>query len=231
MIGLAAWAMAQTPPAEPPEPSDEDLEIIVYGELLVEQARSAVVQELEEAGYDHRVIDLGDRVVYRHSLSYHGEVVVHDDGYVQVRRQPLHAVGRQMPWARENTPLAWAGCLLWPWACVRVYGFTVSDRRWRSRETKTVQRIEPKVREWGNRIADLSTSQKVDSMSGLLEQLWVRGEVPRGRGARLVSRAPRLVARLLRLAHGDGVGSKGARKSCSIYASSGADERPSVHSC
>ena len=186
LLGLGSIAVAQDDPSE---------EIVVYGEELVEQARREVVEQLEEIGYDYDVIDLGDRVVYRHRAAWHGEVVLYDEGYMKVRRQPLHAEGRPLPWAKRNSPGAWAGCLLWPWACVRVYGATVSDRKWRSRESRTVQRVEPKVRTWANRVADLAVYEKIQGLPERLEALWERGQPLQGEG-RLESYADRRAALL-----------------------------------
>ena len=171
-------------------------EVVVYGELRVEQARRAVIEELEDAGYDHEVLDLGDRVVYRHAAPWKGEVVLFDDGFAEVRRQPLHAEGVGMPWAKKNSPLAWAGCLIWPWACIRYYGATVSDRKWRATETRPVQRVAPKVRDWGDRIADLSIDRKVEGLPDMLEALWLEGRPLSGRGDALATYRERRAALL-----------------------------------
>ncbi len=174
----AVVALAQEPAADDAaEPEEESApeEVVVYGELAVERARQAVVEELEDLGYDHEVLDLGDRTVYRHDAAWQGEVVLYDDGFMVVRRQRLQAVGRQMPWAERNSPLAWAGCVLWPWACVRVSGQTVGTRKWRGREARTVAHLAPKVREWGDRIADLATDRKVEVLPDALEALWREG--------------------------------------------------------
>lgn len=190
LIGIAG---GEEPPAAEPEAAEPDAaedvddedtsaEVIVYSQRLVEEARRAVVEELEEAGYDHQVIDLGDRVIYRHEAAWYGEVVLFDDGYTEVRRQPLHAVGAKMPWAKQDSPLAWAGCLVWPWLCIRLGGVTVSHRRWLNRETRTVQLVQPKVREWADRIADLSVEEKVEGLPGMLYALWEQGRPLGGSG-------------------------------------------------
>lgn len=152
-----------------------DEEIIVYGELRVARAREAVVAELQELGYDAKIIDRGNHVVYRHAAPWHGEVVLYDDGWMQVKRQPLRVEGRKVPWAREGSPLAWAGCLVYPWACLRVNGAFVGQRKWRGTETRVVARTQATVTEWGDRVADLATERTVDGLPDALAALWEHG--------------------------------------------------------
>ncbi|MEQ1502010.1 MAG: hypothetical protein ABMB14_07250, partial [Myxococcota bacterium] len=153
----------------------EPYEVVVYGELQVAKARQAVVQTLTELGYDAQVIDRGDHVVYRHEEPWHGEVVVYDDGWVQVERQPMRVEGRQMPWAARNSPGAWAGCVVWPWLCIRASGATFGHRKWMGLESRTVDAVAPKVRDFGDRVADLATTRKVDALPDRLIALWDDG--------------------------------------------------------
>jgi hypothetical protein len=175
---LAAHAQEPAPapaPAPEPEPAPVSEEVIVYGQLRVEQARAAVVQRLEDMGYTEEVVDLGDRVVYRHAAAWHGEVVLHDDGWMVVQRQPMRVEGRRMPWADRDTPLAWVGCHLWPWLCVRISGGSYSHRKWMAVETATVQALHEPVRTWGDRVADLNTERKIDGLPARLQALWEQG--------------------------------------------------------
>lgn len=167
-------------------PDDEDLvdpfeslpdaEMIVYGERLVDQARREVVETIEELGYDAEVKEQGDRVIYRHPAAWYGEVVLHDDGWMQVKRQKLRVEGRPAPWAKKrNSVGAWLGCFIYPWACIRVYGATYSRRKWMGTQSRTVAELEPKVQELSNRIADLETTRRVASLPDRLEALWESG--------------------------------------------------------
>lgn len=171
MIFVVA-ASAQDEPAPELEAPEE---IVVYGELQVTKARAAVVQQLTDMGYDAEVIDRGNAVVYRHHDPWKGEVVLYDDGWMQVKRQPMYVEGRQMPWARRNTPLAWAGCVLWPWLCVRMGGALYGERKWRQVEDDSVYLLDPKVRNLGDKIADLATGTTVDGLPDRLQLLWDRG--------------------------------------------------------
>jgi hypothetical protein len=92
-----------------------------------------------------------------------------------VERQGVRVEGHRMPWADRNTPLAWAGCHLWPWLCLRTGGGTYSHRKWMAVETATVQALHEPVRTWGDRVADLHTTQTVDALPQRLQALWDHG--------------------------------------------------------
>jgi len=176
------------------EPSEQvpSAEIVVYGERLVDQARREVVETIEELGYDYEVKDQGDRTIYRHPAPWYGEIVLHDDGYVQVKRQRIRAEGIAVPWAKKrNSVGAWLGCFVYPWACIRVYGATVSRRRWMGTRSRTVADLQPKVEVLGDRIADLATSRRIAALPDDLQALWDEGEPLEARGEPLQTKAER----------------------------------------
>ncbi|MEQ1564746.1 MAG: hypothetical protein ABMA64_03825 [Myxococcota bacterium] len=166
--GSAGWAQDTPPPEEP-------YEVIVYGELRVKQAHDALIEQLAEMGYDGQVLDLGNHTVYRHDSPWKGEVVVYDDGWMQVRRQPFYVEGVELPWAKRNSPVAWAGCLIWPWACLKLSGSTYGERKWRQVEDEAAFELDPKLRVWGDRIADLAVDRKVEALPDRLTLLWRDG--------------------------------------------------------
>jgi hypothetical protein len=170
----AAWA-ADEPPPEPP-PEDEPEVVVVYAEERVRQARARVERVLRDMGYGTDVVvDEGDHVIMRHVEPWKGEVVLWDDGWMEVRRQPLRVEGQRMPWARTDSAVAWAGCLVWPWLCVKLGGGTVGHRKWLGVETGAVDVAHGPVEEWGDRIADLATDRTVDGLPPRLLDLWERG--------------------------------------------------------
>lgn len=168
----SARADDPVPAPEPPPPE----EVVIYGEVRVQEARERVERLLEDMGYGDEVVDEGDHVVFRHVEAWKGEVVLWDDGWMEVRRQPVRVEGHRMPWAETDSALAWAGCVVWPWLCVHVGGGTVGHRKWLGVETRAVQVVHGPVEEWGDRIADLATNRTVDSLPPRLEALWERGE-------------------------------------------------------
>jgi len=165
-------------------------ELVVYGERLVDQARREVVETLEDLGYDYEVKSQGDRTIYRHPAAWYGEVVVHDDGWVQVKRQRIRVEGRAVPWAKRRGSVgAWLGCFVYPWGCIRVYGATVSRRKWMGTQTRTVADLQPKVERLGDRIADLETMRRVAELPARLEALWDHG-TPLTAGAPVLATRP-----------------------------------------
>ncbi|MCA9571393.1 MAG: hypothetical protein KC656_26320, partial [Myxococcales bacterium] len=160
-------------------------------ELRVEQARQQVVQDLVELGFTDEVTRLGDRTIYRHGAAWAGEVVLFDDGWMRVKRQPLRVEGRPMPWAKLDTPGAWLGCFVWPWLCVRTSGATFGHRKWLAHEGRTVEALHADVETWGDRIADLATDRTVAALGPRLEALWEHGVPLGGSGPPLASMADR----------------------------------------
>ncbi len=204
-LGIAAFAAEpeEVPAEESAAPEQEEAgddvapvmvggieEITVYAEERVRQARQQVADHLEHLGYE-QVEKVGDREVYRHTEPWKGEVVLHDDGWTLVRRQPLRVEGRAMPWTKANTAVAWTGCLIYPWLCIRIGGATVSKAKWRAMEGRTVEEMHVDVRVWNDRIADLHTREKVARLPDALEALWERGQ-PLEVGLGEVAQAPML---------------------------------------
>ncbi|NCG21310.1 MAG: hypothetical protein GWP91_20060 [Rhodobacterales bacterium] len=186
-----AWAVDDVEPESQPPPDDgAAVEVIVFGNLQVEQAKQEVYTDLRESGYTEQVRK-DDHTIFRHLDPYKGEVHVYDDGWVRVKRQKFKFEGRAMPWAEKNTPFAWAGCVIWLPLCVRPGGQTMSKRRFRGYETRIVDEVQPEVGEWGERIADLSTDEKVQELPFKLELLWNEGRPLNDGDPLLVSYADR----------------------------------------
>lgn len=170
-------------------------EVDVYGRLLVEQAKAEVYSDLLDAGYTERVRK-DDVTVFRHPDPWKGEVHVHDDGWMRVKRQGLQIEGREMPWAKRNSALAWAGCVVWVPLCVRPAGQTMAKRKYRELEARVVGHVQPDVVVWGDRIADVAVFDKVEALPERLEGLWFRGVPLSGDGPALASVAERKAALL-----------------------------------
>ncbi len=184
----AALALAQDT-AEPA--GDVAEEVIVYGELLVVEARRRVDAELREAGFT-LVKSRGDKTIYRHIQPYRGEVVVHEeDGFMRVKRQPVRIEGREMPWAERNSALAWAGCVLWLPLCVRPAGQLQNKRRHQGVETTAAQLAQDDVAHWAGRISDLAVERKASTLPDQLEALWEHGTPLEDDAPQLVGMAQR----------------------------------------
>lgn len=169
LLLLAALALAQEAPAE-----DDDHVVIVYGDHLVEQARRRLLEDLAWEGYTE-VEDRGDHLRVRHPAAWKGEILLYDDGWIRMKRQPLQVVAPEVPWAEENTPLAWATCVVYPPACIRAGGITVGRRKWMAQQHRTLQSVQPDLAALGDRVADRHVEQTVNDLPTRLEALWLEG--------------------------------------------------------
>lgn len=151
--------------------SDVPYEIIVYDELAAELARQEVIERLEEIGYDEE-IERDGYVIYRHPDAWRGDVRLHEDGFVQVKRQPIHL---DPPIGRAGSPLGTISCAVLLPFCTRFGGQTVGRRKLQAQKTRTVQFLDPELDEWGDRIADRELSSRLQTLPDELEALWFEG--------------------------------------------------------
>jgi hypothetical protein len=185
LMGLC-FAQAESLEEVPAEAqNEEDLdgveEVLVYGELRVIQARQRVEDRLEAGGYSMD-IRKDDRTIYRHVAPYHGKVIIHDDGWMKVRRQGLRVEGREWEFAPRNSAKAWALCVVTPWRCVRVGGMLVSHRKFQNYRGEAVEGVGDDVAEWSVRIADLAIDRKLEAFDRTLRRLWTDGVPVEGSG-------------------------------------------------
>ena len=153
---------------------EERHRIIVYGESPADKAKRELVQRLDDLGYQ-RALVRGDKTIIRHRDPWKGQFVLHEAGWMELRRQPIQVEGREVSWAKRNTPLAWAGCVLWPHACVRVGGGTVSRRKFHGLKGRVLQQAQPLATVWSDAVADEAFEEKLAALSVQLEALWQEG--------------------------------------------------------
>jgi hypothetical protein len=182
---LVAVALAQEPadPVAAVDPtsgavggvdSTDGHAIIVYGDLRVEEARKQLIHDLQEQGYT-QVIDKGDYVILRNVDAWKGDIIVHDDGWVRMKRQPIRVQSRKLPWAEQGSPLAWASCALYPPMCLRTGGAAVGRRKWLGAQDRTMDAIDTDVETLGDRVADAATDGTVNDVPERMEALWNDG--------------------------------------------------------
>ncbi len=153
---------------------DAEYQVIVYGELLVEQARKELVRDLRREGYTEQK-SKDDRTIYRHAEPWKGEVIIYDDGWVRMRRQRPHMDSADVPWAEEGSPLAYASCVLTPLRCVKLGGWTVSGRKFHAQKQRTLKPMESEIQVYGDRVADLWVERTVLVLPERMEALWEEG--------------------------------------------------------
>jgi hypothetical protein len=173
-----AWALATEAPSAEASPAPEGPpvaeEVVVYGEYRVQMARAALEQNLRAQGY-RLARDKDGHAVWRHDIPYRAEVHLTDHGTFWTERQPIRIEGREMPWAERNSPLAWAGCVIWIPLCVRPGGQVISQRRFQQMEARTSRSVQPEVQVWNDRIADRAIEVKLQDLGERLELLWLVG--------------------------------------------------------
>ena len=160
--------------AQPAPEEDVDEVIIVYGEEQVRMAREKVIHDLEGMGYN-KLKDKDGRLVMLHEQNWKGKVVLHDDGFVEFKRQGPKGT---MPdtFFKEASPLiGWVPCIVVPTACVKVGGIVVSPRKLEAVERKASAAIATDLDALAQRQADLYTGQKVDALPAQLEACWSEG--------------------------------------------------------
>ena len=178
LAALLAIALAA---AQSPDDEFVSEELFVYGELRVEQARQQVIANLEKQGFTV-TRDKGDHVLMRHESPWRGDVLLYDDGWMRVKRQPVRIEGREMPWAERNTALAWMGCVVWVPLCIRPAGQTQSGNKWGGHRAGVVQRLDVDMDVFGDRVADLAVDRQLETLPERLEALWRDGRPLEGEG-------------------------------------------------
>jgi hypothetical protein len=152
-------------------------EIVVWGKA-VDEAREAVVESILDHGYTLvRKRDDGS-AVYRHEDSpWKGRVILDDDGWMLIRREPIRVEGRPvLPGMARNSPAAWAMCAVWPFLCVRAGGATISGAKMRGATHELVDELSPLVTTWNDRMADRATEALLEELPERLQACWERGE-------------------------------------------------------
>jgi hypothetical protein len=169
VIGVLALVVGLARAQEAPPAGDDGEVVIVYDELRAKRAREKIMQRAEALGYTRRVEKDG-RTILRHELPWKGELVLYDDGQVEVKRQPVRF---EPPFAKK-TPLTWMSCVIVP-LCIRAGGQAVSPRRYHSYERELWATVADDVVDWNDRLADVGTGRKIEGLPERLDALWTSG--------------------------------------------------------
>lgn len=175
LLGLAlaqapAEAEAEAEAEVEAEVEEEDAEeVIVYSQYLVDRARREVVGAARDAGYVNQ-FRRGDQLILRHDSVWRGEVVLYDDGRVEVRRQPIQF----RPPGKDPSGAAWLACVIVP-LCIRPNGQLVSKRRFLGYERVAWEAVEDEVSAFQAAIATMGVGEKVDALPARLSLLWQEG--------------------------------------------------------
>lgn len=165
-LALAQEAVDEDTDAEEPPPA---YTVTVVAERRVEIARQQLYDRAREEGY-RKSRSKDDRVILRHDQPWKGDLVVFDDGRVELKRQPI----RFEPPVANARPVDYLWCVLVP-ICIRPTGQTYGKRKWRAAEARALAAVRPEVERLQERVGDLGLAQKTEALPGRLEALWERG--------------------------------------------------------
>ena len=188
-VGWAMVVWGSVWAAEPPEEGSA-YEVVVYADHLVAVARARLIGGLYSQGFTIE-LERGDVTILRHEDPWRGEVRLHEDGRFEVRRQPVRVEGREMPWAEKNSIGAWAGCVLWPFMCVRPSGQLVSRRRNEGYRSRAVSGLEQNTHVWQEALADRAHAEQLQLLPDRLTLLWEEGQPLDGKEPLLTTDARR----------------------------------------
>ena len=152
-----------------------DEEIIVFGELEIVRQRAALEADLRDLGYREAKTKDG-RTVFRPEVAWHPTVVVHDEGFVVLKRSPV----RVEPWVEGRTKLVWLSCLP-PFTpmCVRIGGQIVSARKLHPKKGYVAEAIDPRVRQWRSAVVSNAMSTRLgEEIPDMIESIWTLGVMP-----------------------------------------------------
>ncbi len=170
-------AAVARPDDEPLVDSEDEAatEIIVFGELLVQQARQEVIDDLKRQGFN-RIKKKNGVIIMKNDTVYKGKVVLHEDGWMVHKRQGFRAETPDS-WFKENAPpLSWMPCITQPNQCFRAGGIVISPRKLQHIKTKTHRAVGEDLATLSDRVADLSVDRTVNDLPERLEACWERGE-------------------------------------------------------
>lgn len=173
---LLTSALAEEPDDTTEPIKDETAtEIIVFGELLIEAARQEVITDLKRQGFT-RIKEKNGITILKNETVFKGKIVLHEDGWMEHRRQGIRA---ELPDSKikEAVPaLGWMPCVTNPTACVRAGGVAISPRKLQHVKTRTFRAVAEDLATLSDRVADLSVDRTVNDLPQRLENCWLNGD-------------------------------------------------------
>lgn len=168
------------PAAEPtPPPADDAADdaapgevVEVYGQAAVDRAKAALNQKLKDEGY-RKGVHQDDHTVFRSYQPWKPQVVVYDDGWVYLRRQPprVHSPGHSF--ADQGSPAAYLWCVLAPTACVSIGGWMVGSRKYEAMEGDILDATHAEVNALNEAVAARELARRINTdIPTDLDHIW-----------------------------------------------------------
>ena len=179
MVGtLFILSLARAEDAPPPPPAEDGTIVIEEGSPEELRRRAELFQELRDGGY-RKGKRRGDFTVFNSYVPWEPRVLVHDDGWILVKRAPprIHAPGRSF--ADEGKKREYLWCLIAPTACVSVGGWVVSDAKLGPRIAEVYDRTHDEVRSLNDAVARRAMETRLNTqIPADLEAIWGRADAP-----------------------------------------------------
>lgn len=157
------------PVAPPPVPGEV---VEIWGDPQIATARAQLYQTLKEEGY-RKGVHQDDRTVFRSYSPWKPQVIVHDDGWVYLKRQPprVHSPGKSF--SDQGSPASYLWCVLAPTACVSVGGWMVSKAKYQAVEADVLDATHADVNKLNEAVARKALSQRINTdIPADLERIW-----------------------------------------------------------
>lgn len=167
-------------PVETGFPSDTpDETVIVDWQMQVVRARRELESTLEDLGWNQNRRRRGDWVIYTNPTPWKPMIMVHDDGWMKIRRRGVHFsrpdVGDLSGW---EVPLELALCVIAPFACVHLEGLLVSDPILERQKQIVVSGSSAAVGAVADTIANRESSERLENLPVELDSIWLMGIDP-----------------------------------------------------
>ncbi len=154
-----------------------DAEIIVHGELEVQQAKKALNQQLVDLGYTPRRRSDG-RTVYIHQDGWRQKLIMDDDGYVYFRQRPPHVTGPpETGLVYDDWPiLPWTTCVFFPPACVNIGSVPRNHRLKLKDKERTLVASQDELVRYADALAGEALADRLyEEVPDLLDAIWLEG--------------------------------------------------------
>jgi len=174
-------ATPEAPVVAPPESetSQGEEEIEIWAVPEVARARDALVQRLRSEGYTRSERKDG-YTVYHNDIPYHPRVILHDDGWVELKREKVrvHAPGHRF--ASEGSKLEYLWCVIpvaWP-ACISPGGQIISKRKLDPLKADVYDSTHEEVRALNDAVAATALYERISKEIPLiLQSTWDNQEL------------------------------------------------------
>ena len=154
-----------------------DAEIIVHGELEVQQAKKALNKQLVDLGYTPRRRSDG-RTVYIHQDGWRQKLIMDDDGYVYFRQRPPHVTGPpETGLVYDDWPiLPWTTCVFFPPACINIGSVPRNHRLKLKDKERTLVASQDELVRYADALAGEALADRLyEEVPDLLDAIWLEG--------------------------------------------------------